>query len=563
MLQRMRVSHSIRATTSILAIVATALLATGRATNAQTSATSSFTVLFRGTPVGSEQVAVERTPQGWTISSSGRIGAPLDVVLRSLQLRYDAQWQPLALSIDVSIRDQSAVLRTTVSGSTATNELTPLDGAPVITTQAIDAAAVLLPSPHVAPFEALAARLRTADAGSTVPIAQPRGGSSSVEVGESSLEQIQTLNGIVRARRTRIGFAAPGALTLPAEIWSDENGRLLRVSIPAQTLEFVREDIASVSARIVTMARPNDEDVRVPATGFSLAGTLSKPVTASGPLAAVVLVSGSGLTDRDETVASIQIFGQVSEALANAGFMVLRYDKRGVGQSGGRTEVATLTDFSDDARAAVQFLSGRKDVDRKRIAVIGHSEGGWVAMLAAARNNRVAAVGLISTGGVTGADLNLYQVMHGLERSNRPEAERQATLALQKQIQQAVVTGRGWEATNIAASVRRQADTPYFQSFLVFDPAKAMKNINQPILVVQGDLDAQMPQASAGTLETLAKGRKKNIGIEVVRVPGINHLLVPAKTGEVDEYGTLTDRQVSAAVPSALVAWLQKTLTAR
>ena len=563
MLQRMRVSHSIRATTPILAIVVAALLATGGATHAQTSATSSFTVLLRGTPIGSEQVSVERTPQGWTITSSGRIGPPLDVVLRNLQLRYDDQWRPLALSIDVSIRDQSAVLRTTVSGPTVTNELTPLDGAPVTTTQAIDVAAVLLPSPHVAPFEALAARLRTADAGAVVPILQPRGGSGSVEVGQSSVEQIQTLNGIVRARRTRIGFAAPGTLTLPAELWADENGRLLRVSIPAQTLEFVREDIASVSARIVTMARPNDEDVRIPATGFSLAGTLSKPVTASGPLAAIVLLSGSGPTDRDETVAGIPIFGQVAEVLANAGFVVLRYDKRGVGQSGGRTEAATLTDFADDARAAVQFLSERKDIDRKRIAVIGHSEGGWVAMLAAAKNNRVAAVGLISTVGVSGADLNLYQVSHGLERSNRPEAERQATLALQKQIQQAVVTGKGWDATNIAASVRRQADTPYFQSFLIFDPAKTMKSINQPILVVQGDLDAQVPPANAATLETLAKGRKKNVGVEVVRAPGVNHLLVPAKTGEVDEYGTLTDRQVSPAVTSALVGWLQKTLTAR
>lgn len=544
-------------------MVAGAVLATGRAAEAQTPATSSFTLLFRGTPIGSEQVSVERTPQGWTITSSGRASAPLDLVLRNIQLHYDAEWRPVDLTIDASIREQSAVLRTTVSGTTATYELTPLNGTPIITTETIDATALLLPNPYVGPYEALAARLRTAEPGALIPIQQPRGGSGSVQVGESSAEQIQTLNGIVRARRTRVLFVAQGALTLSAEIWGDENGRLLRVSIPAQTLEFVREDIASVSARLVTMARPNDEDVRIPATGFSLAGTLSTPTNATGRLPAVVLLSGSGPTDRDETVAGIAIFGQVSEALANAGFMVLRYDKRGVGQSGGRTEVATLADFADDARAAVRFLSDRKDVDRKRVAVVGHSEGGWIAMLAAADNNRVAAVGLISTAGVSGSALNLYQVAHGLERSNRTEADRQATLALQTQIQQAVVTGKGWDTINVSAPVRRQADTPYFQSFLTHDPAKVIRNIDQPILVVQGDLDTQVPPSNAATLEALAKGRKKNGGVEVVRVPGANHLLVPARTGEVDEYGALPDRHLSPAVTNALVTWLQKTLTAR
>src|SRR6185437_14632086 len=124
---------------------------------------------------------------------------------------------------------------------------------------------------------------------------------------------------------------------------------------------------------------------------------------------AVVLVGGSGPTDRDEMAFGIPVLGQVANAIADAGFIVVRYDKRGVGQSGGRLEAATLADYADDLRAAVKFLADRKDVDPKRIAVIGHSEGGDVALLAAAKDKKIAAIVLIGTNGVTGAELVLEQ----------------------------------------------------------------------------------------------------------------------------------------------------------
>jgi pimeloyl-ACP methyl ester carboxylesterase len=261
-------------------------------------------------------------------------------------------------------------------------------------------------------------------------------------------------------------------------------------------------------------------------------------------------------------VFGIPIFGQLANALADAGFLVLRYDKRGVGQSGGRPEAAALADFAEDARDAIKSLSDRKDVDRKRLTVIGHSEGGSVAMLASAKNDRVSAIGLLSTIGVTGKELNLYQVTHGLERSNRSEAEKQQTIALQKSIQDAVLTGKGWDRINIPEPVRRQADTPWFQSFLAFDPAKVMKDINQPLLILQGSLDTQLPASNADLLQTLAQARKKPSPVEVVKVPGVNHLLVPATTGEVDEYSQLSGRQISPEVIQAIIGWLQKPSTA-
>ena len=170
---------------------------------------------------------------------------------------------------------------------------------------------------------------------------------------------------------------------------------MIRFSVPAQSLEVVREDIAAVSSRSVTISRPNDERVNIPSNGFLLAGTMSKPAqSTAGKLPAVVLVGGSGPTDRDGLAFGIPILGQVAGALADAGFLVVRYDKRGIGQSGGRAESAGVAaDYAEDVRAAVKMLE-RPEGRRSRSAsrVIGHSEGGIVALMAAAKDKRIAAV---------------------------------------------------------------------------------------------------------------------------------------------------------------------------
>src|SRR4029079_12902940 len=113
--------------------------------------------------------------------------------------------------------------------------------------------------------------------------------------------------------------------------------RLVRFEIATAGLVVVRDDAASVGMRTETARNPTDADVRIHANGFSLAGTVTTPPTVAGRLRSpgIVLIGGSGPTDRDETVAGIQVFAQLAGALAKDGAVVLRYDKRGVGQSGG------------------------------------------------------------------------------------------------------------------------------------------------------------------------------------------------------------------------------------
>src|SRR5437773_2402723 len=320
---------------------------------------TAFTIFLRGAPIGTEQMAVSRSAEGWTITSSGRLGAPLDVVGRRLQVRYTADWRPLAFSFDGAVRGQTQTVHTVVDGTTARSDIVVAGE----TKQKIDTIAddtlLVLPNTFFGPYEALAVRLRTAPPGSTIKVFGVPQVYFSILVGDSTPEQFQTASRLVSTHRTHITLDLPGA-KIDGEIWSDEGGRLVRLSLPGQSLDVVREDVAAVSSRSVPVPLAHDEQVHIPANGFSLAGTVSKP---SEPAAtntagaarnpAVILIGGSGPADRDAMLFGIPILGQIANALADAGFLVLRYDKRGIGQSGGRAESASLTDFADDVRATV------------------------------------------------------------------------------------------------------------------------------------------------------------------------------------------------------------------
>jgi hypothetical protein len=256
----------------------------------------------------------------------------------------------------------------------------------------------------------------------------------------------------------------------------------------------------------------------------------------------------------------IPTLAQLAGAMASAGFLAVRYDKRGFGQSGGRAESATIQDYAEDVRAVVRWLLQRKDVDPKRIALVGHGEGAWIALLAAAREKRIGAVTSIAGPSTTGAELILAQQQQSLDLLTLTPQEREQKIALQKQIQTAVVTGKGWEG--VSREDRRAADTPWFQSLLIYDPAKVLKDVRQPLLFVHGELDKQVPVAHVDRLADLARKQSDSKSVEVVVVRGVNHLLVPAITGDVSEYNSLADRNVSKDVSGVVTAWLAKTFAA-
>jgi hypothetical protein len=521
-------------------------------------ASRAYVVFVQSRPIGREEFALVRQADGWILRGSSRISQPVDIITRSAQIHYTSDWHPTRAQFDTIVRGQEVITKTTFAEGKATNEIN-VGGKVQPKVDDVAPDTVVLSNALLTSYAVLARRLVGAKPGATFRGYVLPQLELPIRVDGVFQDRVETAQRAINASRFALVITQPNG-ELPFNLWAEADGSLLRVSIPAQGLELAREDIASASSRTTSFSLPTDETVRIPANGFNLAASIAKPAGAAAPLPAVVLVAGSGPTDRDSTVFGIPIMGQIAGALVDAGFFVVRYDKRGIGQSGGRAESATIPDYTEDLRAVVAWLDKRKDVDKRRIAAVGHSEGAWVALGAAARDRRIAAVVLIAGPGTTGAELVLEQQAHLFDRMKTPDAERQEKVALQKQINAAVLGKGTWEG--IPDQVRRTADVPWFLSYLSFDPARLMKDVRQPVLIVQGELDTQVKAHHADKLADLARARKRKVATEVVKVPGVNHLLVPAKTGEVDEYVTLDEAKVSSAVTAAISLWLTKTLGA-
>jgi alpha-beta hydrolase superfamily lysophospholipase len=549
----MRVFHC---TWAILAILAAPGLA-------QAPGDANYLIFLRGTPIGREEMSIRSSPEGVTVSSHGSAAAPLSTVARNAELRYAPDGNPRSYSFEGSINGIDVSLNTTFANGTATTKGLEA-GKPVTMTQPIPPKSVVLPSGLFSGFATLSARLTTASVGDVLSAYAIPGTEMPARVVSVSNERMQKSTSLFDVKRFELAFGSANDEVM-VQVTSLPSGELVRVTIPSQALDVLREDIASVSSRADVYSNPGDQPVVIPAAGFNVGATLTMPrsvpdVSASGGGArrpAVVLVSSPDSLDRDSIASGVPAFGQLAGALADAGFVALRYDLRGTGQSGGRTESAGLADYAEDVRTLTKWLSSRKDIDPKRIALIGHDTGAWVALLAASKDKRVAATVSIAAPAAKGVDFVLEQQQLQLERMRTPAADRQAKIALQQRIDSAVLTGKGWEG--IAPELRRRADTPWFQSVLAFDPGKVAHDVDEPILIVHGEVDREVPVAHANRLASAArKGDRDSVTVDIV--PGVNHLLQNASTGSLAEYATLSGKGVSPDVVARVVGWLQRTL---
>ena len=520
-----------------------------------------FNIFVGSTPAGFERVRVVRTEDGWLLQASGQLTAPVPVDTRVFEAAYDAEWRPRRLTIEGAQAGIAFRLDSTFAGGAVTNTL--LEGDRRTTSDdSIDPASVLLPNSIFVSYEALAMRLAASRAGDELPIYVPPRGFLSARIEAVGIQHIETAERIIEARTYRITFVDP-TQPLDAEVWIDESGRLLRVSLPYASLEVARRDIASVSARLTTdPPHPGSERLRVEAAGFSLATTVITPVGMAPPPGgrwpAVVLVPGTGPVDRDETVSGVPVFRQLAWALADRGFVVARYDKRGYGQSGGRAESATLRDYAEDARAMVRHVERREDVDRDRIVAVGYGEGGWTGLLAARRENRIKGLALLATPGNSGETFVLEQQRDELRRIGTTGEERRERIDLQRRINRAVLREGGWDG--IPDAVRRQADTPLFRSLLAFSPTAELRRVRQPLLLIQGSEDRLVPPYHAERLERIARQRnRRESTVELVMLDGVNHLMLTAGDAE-PESPAPGSREITPRVAEVLIDWIERTL---
>lgn len=321
----------------------------------------------------------------------------------------------------------------------------------------------------------------------------------------------------------------------------------------------------------------------VPGQDVRIAGTLTLPSeNAKAPYAAALLISGSGPQDRDETLFEHKPFKVIADALTRSGVAVLRVDDRGTGESTGRFEVATSADFALDVEAGIEFLKRRAEIDPKRIGLIGHSEGGLIAPMVAARREDVAYAVLLAGPAVNGEAILLEQsaliaraggateeaVVANRsaqekafaivkDRSIAPdEAARRMKEVLMQQLTALRDDGlRKQYMSQVDAQVDR-VNAPWMRYFITYEPGPALEALRIPVLALFGDKDLQVPpkQSVPRMVELLAKNER---GIVEV-MPGVNHLFQPCETGAVEEYAKI-EQTLDRAVLLRIVDFVTKT----
>ncbi len=324
------------------------------------------------------------------------------------------------------------------------------------------------------------------------------------------------------------------------------------------------------------------EDVTFPskAAGVQLAGTLTYPET-GGPFPAVLLITGSGAQDRDETLLGHKPFRVIADALTRQGIAVLRVDDRGTAKSSGNFKTATTADFVEDAAGSVEFLKTRKEVDARRIGLIGHSEGAVIAPLLANRSADVAFIVMMAGTGVRGSDVLREQTAAILRSSGAPGEAIATNTSIQKtlmalsdpKLDAAQLEARKKEAetlmmAQVPESQRAQAKafihgqveeavSPWMRYFVNYDPAPALRALKKPVLVLNGALDQQVlpEQNLPAIVQALEQGR--NPDYTVVKFPGLNHLFQTAKTGGPSEYAQITET-IAPVVLETIAVWIQK-----
>ncbi len=334
----------------------------------------------------------------------------------------------------------------------------------------------------------------------------------------------------------------------------------------------------------------DEEEVTFASGDVVLAGTLTLP-RASSPAAGLLLIAGSGAQDRNEEILGHKPFLVIADHLTRAGYAVLRVDDRGVGGSSGSDADATFEDMIGDVLAGVELLRSHSRVDAERVGLLGHSQGGYLAPVAALESDGGVAFAILLAGpALDGFSVLAAQNERILEASMRAadptisdeaiaavidcqlaflEALYERFLADDVPGARALVRQRiedemaameaeqrleGALLEDFIALQQEGVASPAFRSFVTFDPQPYLRRLTIPTLAIYGDLDLQVPadQSEAPMREALAG----NPSASVVTFAGLNHLLQPAVTGGLDEYGAI-EITIDPIVLETITRWLR------
>jgi len=314
---------------------------------------------------------------------------------------------------------------------------------------------------------------------------------------------------------------------------------------------------------------------------ITLAGTLTLPKK-EGNFPVVILITGSGPQNRDEELLGHKPFLVLSDHLTKNGIAVLRYDDRGTAESKGDFKTATSLDFASDVESAIKYLKTRKEINKKKIGLIGHSEGGIIAPMVVAKSKDISFIVLLAGTGIPGDQLLLLQKELIEKASGVSDEKLQKGLAFNKGAFDIVTKSTNSETlkTDLTAYIKQilkdtpeserpagmseddfvklqvdQLTSPWMQYFIKYNPAIILEKVKCPVLALNGEKDLQVP--SKVNLEAIKKGLEKggNKKVTIKELPNLNHLFQECKTGSPEEYAKI-EQTFSPTALTEITNWI-------
>ena len=304
---------------------------------------------------------------------------------------------------------------------------------------------------------------------------------------------------------------------------------------------------------------------------------------------AALLITGSGPQDRDESVFGHKPFLVLADYLTRMGIGVLRVDDRGVGGSTGQTRNVTSEDLAGDVEAGVALLKTRPEIDPAKIGLIGHSEGGIIAPMVAARSSEVAYIVLMASPGLPGEEILIRQGALVAKAEGRSDEQITVNRDIQKRLFQIIRSEKDPQvaearirltireglarlsaadqdaASDTAAFVESQvqiAQSPWLRFFLTYDPRPALRRVKCPVLAINGERDLQVPaEENLAAIEgALRDGHNPRMTVQVL--PRLNHLFQTSETGRVSEYAR-NEETIAPIALELIGSWIKDQVKAR